>query len=48
MDEPNKLGINEERIRLVAKTMPHMSKIAAITSGGIKGSHGREIAILFT
>jgi len=39
---------NIESIRLIAKIMPHNTRIAAIASGGTKGSKGKEIATLLT
>ena len=35
-------------ITLIAKIMAHNNKIAAIASGGTKGSHGNEITTLLT
>jgi hypothetical protein len=36
------------KIKLMAKVMAHRTKIAAIASGGIRGSKGKEIATLLT
>ena len=37
-----------EKIKLIAKIMPHTTKTAAIASGGTKGSDGKEITTLLT
>jgi hypothetical protein len=37
-----------EKVKLIAKIMAHTTKIAAIASGGIKGSKGKEITTWLT
>jgi len=48
MEEPGNFRPSMEETKLIAKTIPHSTKIAAIASGGIKGSIGKEINTLLT
>jgi len=48
MEELGNFIPSMEKVKLIPKIMAHITKIAAIASGGIKGRNGKEITTWLT